>query len=277
MKQDKDIGDKRKAVEDSEHPIAAGGSAMGNKKTRGARSSRLLLTLVDLPLEVIREIGKDFRLQDWRSCAMVSHHWRQIIWKVPTIFNFIYEINSHEVSDKTMLFLAQHCPQLQYLKINWNHNITPKGIRYLSSLTNLLGLQLSHCSGVSDDSLKWLCNLTNLQQLSFYNNYQLGDEGVEHIASLSNLKQLDLSGCSQISDRGVQMLTRLTNLKQLDLGRCHAITIEGAQFIKKLPNLEMFYVNDHVRMQMVPYWVGTRVKFQPMPDLRPLNTVVQSM
>jgi Leucine-rich repeat (LRR) protein len=232
------------------------------------------LTLVDLPSELIRLIGRDFRMRDWKSCAMVSRKWRRRIWKAPTMLNFIYEINSHEVTDETLRFFSQRCQQIHYLKINWNHNITPKGVQHLSSLTNLLGLQLSHCSGVTDKCLQWLTHLSNLQQLSFYNNYQLSDEGVYHIAQLPNLKQLDLSGCSQISDRGVQVLTSLTKLTQLDLGRCHGISVEGAQFIKCLPKLDMFYVNDHVRMQMVPYWAGSRIKFQPMPDLRPLNSIV---
>jgi hypothetical protein len=99
------------------------------------------------------------------------------------------------------------CPlwgtNLQWLNINDTRLLTDD---LLCKLTNLIGLQLDRCPGITGESFD---TLSNLIQLSLRSNNMLKDG---NLAKLTQLTHLTLSDNKKITDKSICVLTNLQTL-----------------------------------------------------------------
>ncbi|EDO42575.1 predicted protein [Nematostella vectensis] len=119
--------------------------------------------------------------------------------------------------------------------LDLDHSIVP--LNWFDSLdvdlffANLLELNLTYCTRVSDQDLASIAKLTQLKCLNLSNCYRVGDNGIQQIATnLTNLLHLDLSNCTDITDLGLHHIGRhLVRLKYLYLTCCRRITDTGVE------------------------------------------------
>lgn len=120
------------------------------------------------------------------------------------------------ITDETLFFLAQCCPELTSLKLSKCMNITDEGVSKIAEVcTQLEDLDISGCS--------------------------ITDEGVSRIAEgCTKLTSLDISG-HDITDSAIRKIAdSCPGLKSLNKLGCHLLSNEAIDYLKqKLPNLEI--------------------------------------
>lgn len=94
---------------------------------------------------------------------------------------------------------------------------------------NLLDLDLTSCTRLSNTDLECVARIISLEQLNLSNCYRIEDSGIIEIAaSLRSLIKLDLSKCTRITNLTLHHVGRhLTKLKSLTLVSCELITDAG--------------------------------------------------
>jgi Leucine-rich repeat (LRR) protein len=112
------------------------------------------------------------------------------------------------------------------------HEPWPDGLADLTTLRQLLELDLSDNRGATDEGLKALAPLAQLQALSLRGT-PVTDDGLAALAAFRRLKSLNLSATA-ISDRGIEKVLELPALDTLDLSYTK-VTDVG---IKKLADLK---------------------------------------
>ncbi|KAL6123199.1 hypothetical protein ACLB2K_075721 [Fragaria x ananassa] len=137
-------------------------------------------------------------------------------------------------------FLAQACPKLETIKLNWRHEygvdcgvMSERGLRALGNgcpkLTKVcvFGEGRVGASGVA----VLLHNAANLKCLCLGGNSLISDEALEAIGSaLCFIDTLKLEDCCNITDRGLGFLASgntSQTLRKLILVGCHRITDTG--------------------------------------------------
>jgi putative heme-binding domain-containing protein len=124
---------------------------------------------------------------------------------------------------------------LRTLKLHAAVDVTDKGLRHLSALTELRELDLSRTE-ITGDGLRYLQNLKKLKILRLFGNRLLRDESLAYLKNLSSLEVLDLDACEHVTDSSVVHLKNVTTLRQLNLASTD-ITKSGLMVLRGLPNL----------------------------------------
>jgi len=89
----------------------------------------------------------------------------------------------------------------------------------------ILSLDLSYCSGMTNDSMLMLARTPSLTSLSLRQCHRINDEGIlSTIESFPQLKRLNLTGCARLTDRCFAKV-RFQSLEVLVLKKC--VRIEG--------------------------------------------------
>ncbi|MCE1253367.1 MAG: hypothetical protein LWX83_07440 [Anaerolineae bacterium] len=132
----------------------------------------------------------------------------------PGIFNIRegYEIhvriqNIYDATLSTLVKELVSVPELAFLNLSENRNISDAGLVYLKDLKQLKGLNLSSCS--------------------------LTSSGLEALSALNNLEHLNLSYCNRITDTGLRVIKSLRRLTYLDLQGCIKTTHAGLTKIER--------------------------------------------
>ncbi len=90
---------------------------------------------------------------------------------------------------------------------------------------SITAVDLSNCSGITNDALLMLDRMPSLQSISLRRCHRVTDEGVIAISqSFPNLLQLNLSGCIKLTDRSLSRM-RCPKLAVLRLKKC--VSLEG--------------------------------------------------
>jgi hypothetical protein len=122
--------------------------------------------------------------------------------------------------------------------------ITDADLAWIESLGRVETLDLSGCSGITDEGLKIVGRITTLKQLTLGSpdpmkntlTTRITAEGVKHLAPLTQLTVLSLEG-TRITDAGLVPLRGMKNLELLNL-RGTAITDAGLAHLRGLSQLE---------------------------------------
>jgi hypothetical protein len=92
--------------------------------------------------------------------------------------------------------------------------------------TALTSLDLTKCTGVTNNGLQVLANLTTLASLDISLGGQVTD-GLRHLASLTTLTELNLRNCFEITNDGLKALNGLTSLTRLAFATSDRLTDNG--------------------------------------------------
>ncbi len=120
------------------------------------------------------------------------------------------QIRIQNINDATLSTLVNEVsgvPELAFLNLSENRNITDSGLQHLKELKQLKGLNLSSCS--------------------------ITGSGMDALSALSNLEHLNLSYCNRINDTGLRALKPLRNLSYLDVQGCIKTTRAGLTKIER--------------------------------------------
>jgi hypothetical protein len=119
-------------------------------------------------------------------------------------------IRVHTIDNRTLLALVNEIsvvPELAFLDLSENRNISDAGLDYLKQLKQLKGLNLSSCS-VTSTGLAALAALPNLEHLNLSYCNRINDPGLKVIKSLRQLTYLDLQGCIKVTHAGLTKIER---------------------------------------------------------------------
>jgi hypothetical protein len=122
-------------------------------------------------------------------------------------------VKDAKITDEGVAKLAGlDLPELDWLRLGWNDNLTDAGLDSIHRMKKLDGLLLTGCSKITD-------------------------AGLPALMKAKSLTYLDLRGCPGITDAGIQQLAAKTNWKTIQLGGCPNVTAQGvAKLQAALPN-----------------------------------------
>ncbi|CAI5462117.1 unnamed protein product [Closterium sp. Yama58-4] len=109
-------------------------------------------------------------------------------------------------------------------------------LAHVSTMTHLIFLNLTSCSGLSAEGMKHLYRLPRLESLDL-DGTDVSDSALEGIGSLTSLKALTLDH-TKVTDAGLLHLTALTSLTMLRLSWCKGVTDAGMVHVGRLSALE---------------------------------------
>jgi len=135
-------------------------------------------------------------------------------------------------SNAGLKIVANNCPKLEYLNVNWCNNIDTRGLtKVIDGCPNLKDLHASEVRGWDDvDFVQKIFLRNSLERLILTHCDTLTDE------SLSVLIEGEDSEVDYLTGRPI---VPPRNLKHLDLTRCRGITDQGVRtFVNNLPYLE---------------------------------------
>jgi len=169
---------------------------------------------------------------------LVAKTWNFLFLRTITSLNLVRY--SDKITDEVLQYLTENCPLVQKLtleKIGVHHQITDKGISYLSRFRKLRSLNFIACN-LSPTTIKFLSEqLSHLVSLNM-TWCSISDVCVEHLPLFSTLKHLSLQD-SRITDSGLARLEHLKYLNSLNLSFCNHITDRGIMHaVKYLKNIE---------------------------------------
>jgi len=175
-----------------------------------------------------------------------------------------------KVSDKSLLKIANHCPQLNCLFLRGLMELTDQGLKAVfSACTKLQILDLGFCSKMTDQSADHLFNCIELRELQLEGCFSIQRNCINRIVSrckeLSrvgfagclvddntvvlllegkfNIEALLLAGCPEITDKSITKLTKCSNLRFLNLRGCDKVTAGSMiSLAKSCPNLELLHI-----------------------------------
>ncbi|WP_372367701.1 hypothetical protein [Candidatus Uabimicrobium sp. HlEnr_7] len=152
-------------------------------------------------------------------------------------------LNRKNIDNNYLRKYVSSLVNLVRLDLSNNTKITNAGLVHITSLLNLNDLRLHSC-GIGDEGLSHLAKLTKLSSLQLFNTNVSG-KGLKHLANLKELYYLNLGGNSNEFNNGLEHLKNLSKLRHLTLGPT-TITKEGVNQLKhleQLSNLNLEHTN----------------------------------
>ncbi|KAK4730161.1 hypothetical protein R3W88_023149 [Solanum pinnatisectum] len=177
---------------------------------------------------------------------------------LPRFPNLLKFDTSEEITNTHLEILAEKCPRIQILNLNFKKknrfyderdeslildDFDENGLCFIAmGCSHLNTVSLRKRSGVGDAGVVSLVSfLPKLIYLDLSFCDKVSDEALRVIGSVSSLKYLNLQGCWLVSDAGLKSLTggplRMT-LKKLILAECDRITDCGVLSLMQLCCLE---------------------------------------
>jgi len=167
----------------------------------------------------------------------------------------------HSIPTNYLLKWISSCYNLRALNLSWWDKTRDDGLKHLSSLENLMTLDLANCSLITDSSLVVLAlHLTNLHSLNLGGCTNITSVGIKCFSSITNLEvswytplKVDIIQCllefipglvslnlsyTRTTDQQAEIIGKLTSLTELDLSGC-CLTQRGLVPLKNLTQLKM--------------------------------------
>ncbi|KAL0903884.1 hypothetical protein M5K25_025942 [Dendrobium thyrsiflorum] len=154
----------------------------------------------------------------------------------------VFEDITDDITDDGLCSILFACKELINFSMRRRKRIGGVGITALvSHAKNLVFLDLSRCSGVSDKALEAMGSLSFLTALYLCGCYLITDHGLTFLAhgsSSKTLRILDVSECDRITDYGISSLQHMSYLQELKLAECGPkVTDCGGACIAAMPGL----------------------------------------
>ncbi len=138
------------------------------------------------------------------------------------------------IGDETVELIVDSFPNLTYLDLSSNTNLSSDVIKTLSKLENLERLMLVQ-NRINDLGTRRLSRFENLRLLDLRGNMEVGDSTMETIAELPKIAALKHRSTT-VTDAGMEHLAESQTLKAL-LMQDFGVTGQAGQHLAKLPNL----------------------------------------
>ena len=139
-------------------------------------------------------------------------------------------ISISDLTDQSLLSIAEHCRKLRKLVITTSHNYTDRGLCQLfASCAELTEVCLQDLSKITDLSiLNLVQSCPKLRDLSIHDMYSaLTEKAAAYLVNLLELQTLDLGHCD-ISDQTLESLARYCRqLRTIDILGCTLWTKQG--------------------------------------------------
>lgn len=168
------------------------------------------------------------------------------------------------INNATMKIIAAHCPQLEFLNIDWCSQVDTKGLRkVIHSCPRLTDLRASELKGLDDEEFMLeLYQRNSLERLIIQQCDSLTDEaltiltnGIEPeidpltertVVPPRQLRHLDISKCRSLTDKGVRsMAYNLPYLEGFRLCQNPALTDDGlVDILSNTPRLTHLEVEE---------------------------------
>ncbi|XP_031108758.1 toll-like receptor 13 isoform X3 [Ipomoea triloba] len=178
------------------------------------------------------------------------------------------DISSSEVTDYS-LFLLKNCSSLQALTFDYCDLITEKGFKQISGFQKLTCLGFKNSTALTAEGMQCLSSLVNLVKLDLERCPRIHG-GLVHIEGLTRLESLTIRCCKCIVDSDMKSLAGLVNLKQLQTP-CVNITDSGVFYLKGLRKLVLLNMEGcHITAACLDY-------LSDLPSLQYLNLCRSSL
>lgn len=151
--------------------------------------------------------------------------------------------NLTSVTNKTMQLIAENCPRLEVLNVEWCAKVDTSGLRYIvESCTRLLDLRAGETRGWDDISfLDLIFEKNTLERLTLPGCDSVSDDSLialfegsnsemeyisgRRIAPPRNLKHVNFARCRNITDHGLNaMVDSVPDLEGLQVSKCKQLT-----------------------------------------------------
>lgn len=143
------------------------------------------------------------------------------ISKLVYAYQELFHSEDERIQDLSSLF------DLKYLSLEFT-GINDRLVTNIQcNLKNLIVLNVSWCSDLTDSCFINISQLIFLQNLNVSRCTRITDAGVLYLSDLKSLEWLDISGCSVITDKGLSYLAQVSSLKEIDLSFCTNISYES--------------------------------------------------
>lgn len=238
------------------------------------------LALADARLMVVRPFGFDSWDKFADSIAQppnVSHTDRLGMSSTPPFYKMDWKTNALTVrgplSEKDWDVVFEVMKETGITSLGAGGQMTDSAIKRLSSLDQVLGLDLGGSARVSDEGLLNLARMPWLQALDLGGwNILITDHGLKVLRHLTELRKFQMCWSQRITDAGVANLTYCDHLESVDLRG----TPTGDGAIRALtgkPNLRRFKSGRLVTDASLPLlhqfpvfrtWQGGEVKYSLM-------------
>ncbi|KAN0048044.1 hypothetical protein ACTA71_002435 [Dictyostelium dimigraforme] len=137
------------------------------------------------------------------------------------------EINIPQLTTNTTIDLTN----IQKINLSGLARLTDISIQYISGYKQLQELDLSFCTGISNEFVKHLSKIP-LVSLNLFNVTSVNDNTLQLIASsYPTLKRLLIGGCGNITEQGIKSLLKCTLLQELDISHCKKLTNSAMKLI----------------------------------------------
>jgi hypothetical protein len=114
--------------------------------------------------------------------------------------------------------------------------ITDMGLKTLSELDlTFVVCYVEYNSNITDKGIKYLSSISSQRRIGLKANSQLTNKSIEYLAQMEKLRELDIRGCPGITDKGLEILAQKKGLSELSIG---AVCI-SPQFRKKVAKTNM--------------------------------------
>ncbi|XP_006266653.2 F-box and leucine-rich repeat protein 13 [Alligator mississippiensis] len=206
--------------------------------------------------------------------------------------------NCFQVTDVSVVKIAQRCHNLNYLNLRYCENVTDIGIEALGNMLSLISmdisgtnisdmglgalgnsgrmkeLSVSECKKITDIGIQKFCQgVTDLQYFNVSYCPQLTNETAKALALYChNLTSLNLAGCPKMTDLGIQYLSKVCHyLHFLDISGCICLTDKVLNYLWKgctqLRILKMLYCRNITKQAVLKY--SARLEKQEYSNAEP--------
>uniref|UniRef100_A0A4W5KDK7 F-box and leucine-rich repeat protein 13 n=1 Tax=Hucho hucho TaxID=62062 RepID=A0A4W5KDK7_9TELE len=174
------------------------------------------------------------------------------IAEVANLTKFSVDGNSR-MSDISWRALCRSSPGLTRLHAADCPRMTDSSLKSMGALKNLVYLNISHCSRVSDMGLRYLTegpSASKLRELNLSNCSRINDLAIMRVAQkCSKLNHLSVSYCDNLSNSGLEWLSSCSSLLSLDISGCNImdqglIALGANPGLKKLVASECAWITD---------------------------------
>jgi hypothetical protein len=192
------IDDKKEAIEIDNTINAANLKARLEKYETQKHYGTMSTLPEDVVKIIIDYVAQGASLVELHNLLLVNKSFNMALLKAPVNLDLSFhtELNDEKFGKIIALF-----PRMESLNIS-HTKLTKEGLRYLISLKNLKGLNMSRLS-LDDTDAELISNhLSNLEYL-FLDSTSITDNGLKHLGKLKNLKTLSLISCPNITEKAV--------------------------------------------------------------------------
>ncbi|XP_075455745.1 F-box and leucine-rich repeat protein 13 isoform X2 [Ascaphus truei] len=128
---------------------------------------------------------------------------------------------NNRITDASIKMISKFCPNLNHFYVADCQKITDIGIKAVSTLKNIIVLNVADCIRISDPGVRHIVegpSGTKIRELNLTNCVRISDLSLLRIAQkCHNLTYLSLRFCENVTDSGIEVIGNMASLISIDL------------------------------------------------------------